>query len=214
MGATCGRRTSPGQRLAARAARVVSGGGADDLRLDELTVPATRHDLVPARLPGNGARAVAAAARCPHVAVLAIATSLALETLVAEAMLESNLWSPRSTLAILLAVTVVGSVAQLRERSVPAPDRAPLGAMTLAVAAWVWTTTTVVGTVVTLALIGLFGADVVATAISPADGRRVGGKSARRRRLEQIAVVIGALFVAIVVVRFTLILVDNPGPKR
>jgi hypothetical protein len=62
------------------------------------------------------------------LAVLAIATSLALETLVAEAMLESNLWSPRSTLAILLAVTVAGAVAQLRERSVPAPDRALLSA--------------------------------------------------------------------------------------
>jgi hypothetical protein len=85
---------------------------------------------------------------------------------------------------------------------------------TLAVAGWVWTTTTVVGTVVTLALIALFGADVVVAAISPADRRRVGSKSARRRRLEQVAVVIGALFVAIVVVRFTLILVDNPGPKR
>jgi hypothetical protein len=85
---------------------------------------------------------------------------------------------------------------------------------TLAVAGWVWTTTTVVGTVVTLALIALFGADVVAAAISPVDRRRVGSKSARRRRLEQVAVVIGALFVAIVVVRFTLILVDNPGPKR
>jgi hypothetical protein len=85
---------------------------------------------------------------------------------------------------------------------------------TLAVAAWVWTTTTVVGTVVTLALIGLFGADVVATAISPADSPRARSKSERRRRLEQVAAVIGALFVAIVVVRFTLILVDYPGPKR
>ena len=85
---------------------------------------------------------------------------------------------------------------------------------TLAVAGWVWTTTTAVGTVVTLALIGLLGADVVAAAISPADGRPVRRKSARRRRLQQVATVIGALFVAIVVVRFTLILVDNPGPKR
>lgn len=62
------------------------------------------------------------------VAVLAIATSLVLETLVAEAMLESHLWSPRSTLGVLLAVTVAGSVAQLRVRSVPAPDRAPMTA--------------------------------------------------------------------------------------
>jgi hypothetical protein len=85
---------------------------------------------------------------------------------------------------------------------------------TLAAAAWVWTTTTVVATVVTLALIGLFGADVVATAISPAASRPVRSKSARRRRLEQVAAVIGALFVAIVIVRFALILVDNPGPKR
>jgi hypothetical protein len=84
----------------------------------------------------------------------------------------------------------------------------------LAVAGWVWTTTTVVGTVVTLALVGLFGADVVTAAISPADRRRVGSKSARRRRLEQVATVIAVLFVAIVVVRFALILIDHPGPKR
>jgi hypothetical protein len=46
--------------------------------------------------------------------VLAIATSLTLETLVAEAMLETSAWSPRATLALLIAVTMGGSVIQLR----------------------------------------------------------------------------------------------------
>jgi hypothetical protein len=45
--------------------------------------------------------------------VLAIATSLSLETLVAETMLEASLWSPRATLAILIALTAGGAVAQL-----------------------------------------------------------------------------------------------------
>lgn len=84
----------------------------------------------------------------------------------------------------------------------------------LAVAGWVWTTTTVVATALTLTLFGLFGADVVAAAVSPVHPRRVRGKSERRRRLERIAAVIGTLFVAVVIVRFALILVDHPGPKR
>jgi hypothetical protein len=41
--------------------------------------------------------------------VLAVATSLALETLLAEAMLEANAWSPNATLGILLALTVAGA---------------------------------------------------------------------------------------------------------
>jgi hypothetical protein len=45
--------------------------------------------------------------------VLAVATSLALETLLAEAMLETGIWSPRAILGLLLAFTIGGSVAQL-----------------------------------------------------------------------------------------------------
>ena len=47
------------------------------------------------------------------LAVLAIATSLSLETLIAETMLEASAWSPRSTLAILIVFTLAGALAQL-----------------------------------------------------------------------------------------------------
>jgi hypothetical protein len=47
------------------------------------------------------------------LAVLAIATSLSLETLIAETMLEARAWSPRSTLAILVVFTLAGALAQL-----------------------------------------------------------------------------------------------------
>jgi hypothetical protein len=57
-------------------------------------------------------------------AVLAIATSLSLETLLAETMLEANLWSPGSTLAILLAVTIAGSLAQLYVEPASISERA------------------------------------------------------------------------------------------
>jgi hypothetical protein len=84
----------------------------------------------------------------------------------------------------------------------------------LAVAGWVWTTTTALGAIVAVALLGLLGADVLATAVSLPDERRPRGDPARRRRLGRIAVVVAALFVAVVLVRFALIIVDYPGPKR
>jgi hypothetical protein len=57
--------------------------------------------------------------------VLAIATSVSLETIVAEAMLETSTWSPRAALAVFIAVTLAGSALQLRGRghSRPIPRR-------------------------------------------------------------------------------------------
>jgi hypothetical protein len=48
--------------------------------------------------------------------VLAIATSVALETIVAEAMLETSTWSPRAALGVFIAVTFAGSALQLARR--------------------------------------------------------------------------------------------------
>jgi hypothetical protein len=48
--------------------------------------------------------------------VLAIATSLSLETIVGVAMLETSTWSPRAALAVFIAVTLAGSALQLRGR--------------------------------------------------------------------------------------------------
>jgi hypothetical protein len=48
--------------------------------------------------------------------VLAIATSVSLETIVAEAMLETRTWSPRAALAVFIAVTLAGCALQLRGR--------------------------------------------------------------------------------------------------
>jgi hypothetical protein len=53
--------------------------------------------------------------------VLAIATSLSLETIVAEAMLETSAWSPRAALAVFIAVTLVGSAIQLRGKRYSPP---------------------------------------------------------------------------------------------
>ena len=51
--------------------------------------------------------------------VLAVATSVTLETLLAETMLEAGIWSPRAILALLLAITVGGAVAQLAATGAP-----------------------------------------------------------------------------------------------
>jgi hypothetical protein len=48
--------------------------------------------------------------------VLAIATSVSLETIVAEAMLETSIWSPRAALAVFIAVTLAGSALRLGGR--------------------------------------------------------------------------------------------------
>jgi hypothetical protein len=51
--------------------------------------------------------------------VLAVAASLALETLVATFMLEAKAWAPGATLVILLLITVAATALDLRERPLP-----------------------------------------------------------------------------------------------
>jgi hypothetical protein len=63
--------------------------------------------------------------------VLAVATSLVLETLVATFMLEAKAWAPSATLGILLLITVAATVLDLRARprrpSIAWPDHALAG---------------------------------------------------------------------------------------
>jgi hypothetical protein len=82
----------------------------------------------------------------------------------------------------------------------------------LSVAGWLWTTTTAVGAVVSVTLLGFLGADVLATAISAGDRSRTRGGSAIRCRLERVAIVLAVCFVAVVSARFVLILVEHHGP--
>jgi hypothetical protein len=82
----------------------------------------------------------------------------------------------------------------------------------LTIAGWVWTTTTAVGAVVSVTLLGFLGADVLAAAISAGDGSRARGGSAIRRRLERVAIPLAVCFVAVVSARFVLILVKHHGP--
>jgi hypothetical protein len=81
----------------------------------------------------------------------------------------------------------------------------------VAVAGWVWTTTTVVGAVVAVALVAILSADVLAAAISPGDERRR-RPGAGHRRLMRVAVPLAACFLAVVTVRFVLIVAEHPGP--
>jgi hypothetical protein len=53
--------------------------------------------------------------------VLAIATSVSLETILAEAMLETRTWSPRAALAVFIAVTLAGCALQLGGRRHSSP---------------------------------------------------------------------------------------------
>jgi hypothetical protein len=53
--------------------------------------------------------------------VLAIATSVSLETILAEAMLETRTWSPRAALAVFIAVTLAGCALQLGRRRHSSP---------------------------------------------------------------------------------------------
>lgn len=82
----------------------------------------------------------------------------------------------------------------------------------VAVAGWVWTTTTVVGAVVAVALVAILSADVLAAAISPGDERRRRPSGAGHRRLMRVAVPLAACFLAVVTVRFVLIVAEHPGP--
>ena len=82
----------------------------------------------------------------------------------------------------------------------------------LDVTGWVWTTTTVVGAVVTVTLLVVLGAHVLVAAISPAGRTRAWDTSVIRRRLERGAIPLAAGFAAVVIVRFVLILVEHHGP--
>lgn len=80
----------------------------------------------------------------------------------------------------------------------------------LAVTGWLWTTTTVLGAVAALTLLGILSADVLVAATSPDDGRHVRGPL--RGRLGRLAIPLAAFFVAVVIVRFALILANHHGP--
>lgn len=82
----------------------------------------------------------------------------------------------------------------------------------VAVAGWVWTTTTVVGAVAAVALVAILSADLLAAAISPGDGQRRRVSGAGHRRLMRVAVPLATCFLAVVTVRFVLIVVEHPGP--
>jgi hypothetical protein len=82
----------------------------------------------------------------------------------------------------------------------------------VAVVEWVWTTTTVVGAVVVVALVAILSADVLAAAVSPGDGQRRWASGAGHQRLMRVAVPLAACFLAVVTVRFVLIVAEHPGP--
>jgi hypothetical protein len=82
----------------------------------------------------------------------------------------------------------------------------------VAVAGWVWTTTTVVGAVATVALVAILCADLLAAAISPDDGQRRRPSGAGHRRLMRVALPLAACFLAVVTLRFVLIVAEHPGP--
>jgi hypothetical protein len=82
----------------------------------------------------------------------------------------------------------------------------------VAVAGWVWTTTTVVGAAAAVALVAILSADVLAAAISPRDGQRRLPRGAGDLRLMRVAVPLAACFLAVVTVRFVLIVAEHPGP--
>jgi hypothetical protein len=82
----------------------------------------------------------------------------------------------------------------------------------VAVVEWVWTTTTVVGAVVVVALVAILSADVLAAAVSPDDGQRRRPSGAGHQRLMRLAIPLAACFLAVVTVRFVLIVAEHPGP--
>jgi hypothetical protein len=82
----------------------------------------------------------------------------------------------------------------------------------VAVAGWVWTTTTVVGGVAAVALVAILSVDLLAAAISPGDGQRPWPSGASHRRLMRVAVPLAACFLTVVTVRFVMIVAEHPGP--
>jgi hypothetical protein len=79
------------------------------------------------------------------------------------------------------------------------------GTAPLAVAGWLWTSTTVLAALVTAALVAVLAAHVFATVLPRAD-------DLVRRKLARAAIPLLACFVALAIVRFALILAGRPGP--
>jgi hypothetical protein len=77
---------------------------------------------------------------------------------------------------------------------------------------WAWTTTAVIGAVVTLSLIGILSAHILLAATWHAVPTRRGqGLTAIQRRLVTAAVPLLALLLVVILVRFGLILAERPN---
>ena len=77
---------------------------------------------------------------------------------------------------------------------------------------WAWTTTTVIGAVVTLSLIGILTAHILLAATSrPGSKERGEGPATIQQQLVTVAVPLLALFLVVILVRFGLILAERPG---
>jgi hypothetical protein len=77
---------------------------------------------------------------------------------------------------------------------------------------WAWTATTVIGALVTLALIGILAAHVLLAAISETGpNKRDLRATVSRRSLVTVAVPLLALLLLVILVRFGFILAERPG---
>jgi hypothetical protein len=77
---------------------------------------------------------------------------------------------------------------------------------------WAWTTTTVLGAVATLSLIGILTAHILLAAMSRADPKERGeDPEAIQRPLVSAAIPLLALLFVVILVRFGLILAERPG---
>jgi hypothetical protein len=76
----------------------------------------------------------------------------------------------------------------------------------LAVAGWVWTTSTVVIAVITLELLAVLVAHVLLTAAAGSGTRLL------RRRLATATIPLLACFAAVIGLRLAMILIERPGP--
>jgi hypothetical protein len=77
---------------------------------------------------------------------------------------------------------------------------------------WAWTTTAVIGAVVTLSLIGILSAHVfLAATWHTVPNRRGQGLTAIQRRLTPAVVPLLVLLLVVILVRFGLVLAERPG---
>jgi hypothetical protein len=76
----------------------------------------------------------------------------------------------------------------------------------VAVAGWVWTTSTIVMAVITAELLAVLVAHVLLTAAAGSGTRLL------RRRLVTVTIPLLACFVAVIGVRLAIILIERPGP--